>query len=70
MGKNAVMADREALKSTLTTERIIADAEEMTAWIRKRLGKEMLEEPGLFLLTLIQEVLPLTEGRAAFAPPR
>lgn len=30
----------------------------------------MLEEPGLFLLTLIQEVLPLTEGRAAFAPPR
>ncbi|MBL8186695.1 MAG: alpha/beta hydrolase [Acidobacteria bacterium] len=30
----------------------------------------MLEEPGLFLLTLIQEVLPLIEGRAAFAPPR
>lgn len=30
----------------------------------------MLEEPGLFLLTLIQEVLPPTEGRTAFAPPR
>jgi len=30
----------------------------------------MLEEPGLFLLTLIQEVLPLTEGRAVFPPPR
>jgi proline iminopeptidase len=28
----------------------------------------MLEEPGMFLLTLIQEVLPLTEGRAAFVP--
>ena len=28
----------------------------------------MLEEPGLFLLTLVQEVLPLTEGRATFAP--
>ena len=30
----------------------------------------MLEEPGLFLLTLIHEVLPLTEGRAVFPPPR
>lgn len=30
----------------------------------------MLEEPGLFLLTLIQEVLPLTEGRTAFTPRR
>lgn len=35
-------ADRETLKSTLTTERIIADAEEMTAWVRKRLGKEKI----------------------------
>ncbi|MDX2042086.1 MAG: hypothetical protein SF097_12600 [Acidobacteriota bacterium] len=30
----------------------------------------MLEEPGMFLLTLIQEVLPLTEGRAAYTPMR
>ena len=30
----------------------------------------MLEEPGLFLFTLIQEVLPLTEGRALFSPMR
>lgn len=30
----------------------------------------MLGESGLFLLTLIQEVLPLIEGRAAFAPVR
>ena len=34
VGKNAVTADREALKPTLTTERIIADAEGLTAWLR------------------------------------
>ena len=42
IGKNAGTADREALKPTLTTERIIADAEELTAWLRKRLGKEKI----------------------------
>ena len=42
VGKNAVTADREALKPTMTTERIIADAEELTAWVRKRLGKEKI----------------------------
>jgi pimeloyl-ACP methyl ester carboxylesterase len=30
----------------------------------------MFEQPGEFLLTLIQQVLPLTEGRATFAPLR
>lgn len=42
VGKNAATADREALKPTLTTERVIADAEELTAWLRKRLGKEKI----------------------------
>lgn len=40
VGKNARSADREALRPTLTNDRIIADAEEMTAWVRKRLGKD------------------------------
>lgn len=42
VGKNAGSADREALRPTMTTDRIIADAEEMTAWVRKRLGKEKI----------------------------
>ena len=42
IGKNASTADREALKPTLNNERIIADAEEMAAWVRKRLGKEKI----------------------------
>ncbi len=42
VGKNASTADRETLAPTMTTERIIADAEEMTAWVRKRLGKEKI----------------------------
>ncbi|MBL8166837.1 MAG: alpha/beta hydrolase [Acidobacteria bacterium] len=42
VGKNAVTADREALKPTMATERIIADAEELTSWLRKRLGKEKI----------------------------
>ncbi|MGE0104930.1 MAG: alpha/beta fold hydrolase [Blastocatellales bacterium] len=42
VGKNAGAADREALKPTLTTDRIIADAEEVTAWVRKRLNKEKI----------------------------
>lgn len=42
VGKNARTADRESLKPTLTSDRIIADAEEMAAWVRKRLSKEKL----------------------------
>ncbi|MBX7187094.1 MAG: alpha/beta hydrolase [Vicinamibacteria bacterium] len=42
VGKNARTADREALRPTLTNDRIIADAEEMTAWVRKRLNKEKI----------------------------
>ena len=42
VGKNARPADREALRPTLTNDRIIADAEEMTAWVRKRLGKDKI----------------------------
>lgn len=42
VGKNASTADRETLAPTLTTERIITDAEEMTAWVRKRLNKEKI----------------------------
>jgi hypothetical protein len=29
----------------------------------------MFEQPGEFLLTLIREVLPLTEGQARFTAP-
>lgn len=42
VGKNAGTADREALRPTLNTARIIADADELTAWVRKRLGKEKI----------------------------
>lgn len=42
VGKNARTADREALRPTLTNDRIIADAEEMTAWVRKRLNKDRI----------------------------
>lgn len=42
VGKNASTANREMLASTMTTERIIADAEEMAAWVRKRLNKEKI----------------------------
>lgn len=42
VGKNASPANRETLAPTMTTERIIADAEEMTAWVRKRLNKEKI----------------------------
>ncbi len=42
VGKNAGAADREALKPTLRIERLISDAEEMAAWVRKRLGREKI----------------------------
>lgn len=42
VGKNASSSDRAALQPTMTTERIVADAEEITAWVRKRLGKEKI----------------------------
>lgn len=42
VGKNAVTADRAALAPTLSLERMVADAEEMVAWLRKRLDKDKI----------------------------
>jgi proline iminopeptidase len=39
-GKNAATADREALRGTLTLDRLVSDAEEFIAHLRERLGKE------------------------------
>jgi proline iminopeptidase len=39
-GKNAATADREALRGTLTVDRLVSDAEELIAHLRERLGKE------------------------------
>ena len=40
VGKNAVNADRNALTPTLTFDRLVADAEEVVAWVRNHLGVE------------------------------
>ncbi len=42
IGKNAATTDRTALAPTLKTDQIVADAEEVAAYIRKRLGKEKI----------------------------
>lgn len=39
-GKNAAMADREALQGSFTVDRLVSDAEELVAHLRERLGKE------------------------------
>lgn len=41
-GKNAVTADREALKETFTVDRLARDTEELVAHLRERLGKEKI----------------------------
>lgn len=53
VGKNARTADRESLKPTLNNDRIIADAEEMTAWVRKRLGKDKIVVMGYSYGTIV-----------------
>jgi len=40
VGKNAVTADRDALTSTLSFDRLALDAEAMVAWVRQTLGVE------------------------------
>jgi len=40
VGKNAVSTDREALAPTLTFDRLVLDAEEVIAWVRRELGVE------------------------------
>lgn len=39
-GKNSATADREALRGTFTSDRLVGDAEELVAHLRERLGKE------------------------------
>jgi proline iminopeptidase len=41
-GKTHLLTDPVAIKPTLTRERMIADAEEMAAWVRTKLGKKKL----------------------------
>jgi pimeloyl-ACP methyl ester carboxylesterase len=41
-GKTHLLNDPAAIKPTLTRERMIADAEEMGAWVRKELNKDKL----------------------------
>jgi len=41
-GKTQLLNDPAAVEPTLTTERMIADAEEMAAWARKELGKQKI----------------------------
>jgi proline iminopeptidase len=40
IGKNAAGAARDALTPSLTFDRLVADAEEVVAWVRARLGAE------------------------------
>lgn len=39
-GKTHLLTDADAVAPTLTPERMVADAEELTAWVRKELGKD------------------------------
>jgi pimeloyl-ACP methyl ester carboxylesterase len=39
-GKTHLLTDPATVAPTLTLERMVADAEELTAWVRKDLGKE------------------------------
>jgi pimeloyl-ACP methyl ester carboxylesterase len=41
-GKTHLLNDPEKIAPTLTLERMVADAEEMTDWVRKELGKEKI----------------------------
>ena len=41
-GKTHLLSDPATIKPTLTRERMIADAEEMAAWVRKEFGKEKI----------------------------
>lgn len=40
VGKNARTTNRDSLSATMSGERLVKDAEEMVAWVRKRLGKD------------------------------
>lgn len=42
VGKNARTAERAALSPTLSFDRLVADGEEMVAWLRQRLGKDRI----------------------------
>lgn len=67
MGRNDLHTPYEPAKALFET---IEAPHKRFVTLERSAHVPMMEEPGLFLLTLIQEVLPLTEGRAAFAPPR
>lgn len=67
MGRNDLRAPYEPAKAFFET---IEAPHKRFITLERSAHVPMLEEHGLFLLTLIQEVLPLTECRAAFAPMR
>lgn len=41
-GKNAVTTDRAALAPTMSVDRVVRDAEELTAWLRQRFHKDKI----------------------------
>jgi len=41
-GKTHLLTDPATIAPTLTRERMIADAEEMAAWVRRELGKDKI----------------------------
>ena len=51
-GKTHLLTDPAAVAPTLTRERMIADAEEMAAWVRREFGKDKIFVLGHRLLTL------------------
>jgi pimeloyl-ACP methyl ester carboxylesterase len=42
VGKNARSANRDSLAATMSSERLVRDAELMVQWVRKRLGKDKI----------------------------
>jgi pimeloyl-ACP methyl ester carboxylesterase len=53
VGKNAATTDRAALLATLSTERIIDDADELVAWLRAKLGKDKVVVMGYSYGTMV-----------------
>src|SRR5262245_37111782 len=41
-GKTHLLTDPETIAPTLTRERMVADAEEMAAWVRREFGKDRI----------------------------
>lgn len=70
VGKNALGADREALATTLSGERLEAPLKRFVT-LEHSAHVPFLEEPGRFLHALLTEVLPLaTKGAGEPPAPR